>query len=108
MKEEFIIAREYIHKESIGNEQEIRNKAFPLTSFLEKHFKKKTIDGCSAPIVRSEEKARHKRILSNYKKDTNNIYPFLYIAVQFFDAVGDQQIEAFLLENGCVPIHLDT
>jgi hypothetical protein len=108
MKEEFIIAREYIHKESIGNEQKIRTKALPLTSFLEEHFKKKTIDGCSATLVRSKEKARKKLIFSNYKKETNDIYPFLYIAVQFFDTTEKELIEAFLLKNGCVSIHLET
>lgn len=107
MKEEFIIAREYIHTESIGNEQEIRNKALPLISFLEEHFKNKTIDGCSATLVRSEEKAREKLIFSNYKKETKDVYPFLYITVQFFDEEGDQQIEAFLSNNGCTPIYLD-
>lgn len=107
MDKEFLVAKEYIHKESVGNEVKIKNIGYPIINLLEKKLEEKKLQGFEVFFINREEKARKKLIFSNYKKETKDVYPFLYIAVQFFDAEGDEQIEAFLLKNGCIPIYLD-
>jgi hypothetical protein len=105
---EFLVAKEYIHKESVGNEVKIKNIGYPIINLLEKKLEEKKLEGFEVFFINREEKARKKLIFSNYKKETKVFYPFFYIAVQFVDVEGDQKIETFLLNNGCTPIYLDT
>jgi hypothetical protein len=108
MNNKFNAAKKYVHKNSIGNELEMRAKACEVVMpYLTGQYNNKIIDGVRILYIDSRETANYKLIFANYEKVTLDVYPFLYVAIQFFDASGNAEIEQFMLEHGFVPIYVE-
>jgi hypothetical protein len=101
---DFIVAREYVHEASIGNEVVIDEAISSVEGFLSKNMKEKTIEGYRLLYINNLGKAERKLIKESFSEVTKNVYPFLYIAVQFFDKEGEESILSFIREKGFVEI----
>lgn len=101
---DFIIAREYIHKKSIGKEVDIDNAILSVRNYLSNSLKEKTIEGYRLLYINSLDKAERKLVKESFYAMTQHVYPFLYLAVQFYDKEGNKSILDFLQKRGFLEI----
>src|SRR5687767_3924367 len=82
MEKESISALEYIHVDSIGDLLKCRDESKNITIWLESERKIGIVDGCHIFVIHTIQTIEEELLLIQYRKITNNIFPFLYVAIQ--------------------------
>lgn len=97
----FIPAQEYIHKESIGNQDKCRIAANPVKLILNQKYENKEIEGFEVFLINNRQKLDDKLIFIDYEKITHNVFPFLFVAIQTAFELS-KEIDLLMNEYGFV------
>ena len=82
MEKESISALEYIHRDSIGDLLKCRDEFKKINVWLENEHKIGIVDGWHIFVIHTIQTIEEELLLIQYRKITNGIFPFLYVAIQ--------------------------
>ena len=75
-------ALEYIHFDSIGDLLKCRVESKKSNIWLEDEHKINIVDGWHIFVIHNIQTIEEEFLLIKYKEITNNVFPFLYVAIQ--------------------------
>lgn len=100
MEKERISALEYIQLTSVGDLEKCRRGSDIVYEWLKKEYEDKRVEGCQVYVIKNTVDIENKLLLIQYKKITNDIFPFLYVAIQPTDKSNIDSFETKMLSLG--------
>jgi hypothetical protein len=82
MEKQSVSALEYIYVDAIGDLLKCRNEYKNINTWLESEYKIGIVDGWQIFVIHTIQEIEEELLLIQYRKITNNIFPFLYVTIQ--------------------------
>lgn len=97
-----IAAKEYIHVPTIGQANQCLSAIKTTTQKLNEEYEQLALQGYVCLFINSEKEIEENLIFSDYKRHTNDRFPFIYAMVQ---PSGDKNdIDSFMKALGYSPV----